>query len=252
MDIIDSNGDIVQLGFEPSYGNVNYHSYLWQKGLDFFDEDLNVTLNTQGHVDVLNWFRDFNSDIPRTKLTAFGEQNATFGTSPFAAERVAMIVEVDDLHHRISEYGTTFEYGVTYIPIPDEDGIRVNWGSGFSLELYDTGSLTEQQKKGTWEFAKYLMTKEVQLKFAQSTGWLMANKKAMNEFVEGNELLTKVYEEVAYARDKIYVPYSPNWHGDFNPFWESFLNGDLTAIEALQQGTDYFNEKKQNWELTRK
>ena len=180
------------------------------KGLDFFDEDLNVTLNTQGHVDVLNWVRDFNSDIPRTKLTAFGEQNATFGTSPFAAERVAMIVEVDDLHHRISEYGTTFEYGVTYIPIPDEDGIRVNWGSGFSLELYDTGSLTEQQKKGTWEFAKYLMTKEVQLKFAQSTGWLMANKKAMNEFVEGNELLTKVYEEVAYARDKIYVPYSPN------------------------------------------
>lgn len=252
LDIIDGSGNITQLGFEPSYGNVNYHCYLWQKGLDFFDSNLNVTLNTQGHADVLNWIKDFNNDIPRTKLTAFGEQNATFGTSPFVAERVAMIVEVDNLHFRINDYGANMNYGVSYIPIPDENGIRVNWGSGFSLELYDTGSLTEKQKKGTWEFAKYLMSKEVQLKVAKATGWLMANKEATEEFVQGDPLLTRIYEEVAYAKDKIYVPYSPNWNGDFGPFWYSFLNGEITATEALQQGTNYFNEKKRNWELTRK
>ncbi len=211
-----------------------------------------MTLNTQGHADVLNWIKDFNNDIPRTKLTAFGEQNATFGTSPFVAERVAMIVEVDNLHFRINDYGANMNYGVSYIPIPDENGIRVNWGSGFSLELYDTGSLTEKQKKGTWEFAKYLMSKEVQLKVAKATGWLMANKEATEEFVQGDPLLTRIYEEVAYAKDKIYVPYSPNWNGDFGPFWYSFLNGEITATEALQQGTNYFNEKKRNWELTRK
>ncbi|MFA5720225.1 MAG: extracellular solute-binding protein [Acholeplasmataceae bacterium] len=250
LDILDASGNIKQLGFDPSYGNVAYHSYLWQKGLDMFDEDLNVTLQGQEYIDVLNWIKDFNSDIPRAKLTAFGEQNATFGTSPFASERVAMIIEVDDLHYRIQDYGSNINYGVTYIPVPDDEGIRINWGSGFSLELYDTGKLTDAQKKGTWEFAKYIASVNVQKRLADATGWLMGNKEAMQDYVKNNALLSRIFEEVSYAKDKVYVPYAPNWNGDFVTFWNSFLNDEYDAQAALQAAIRHFNEKKTNWEKT--
>ena len=54
-------GQIQRLGFDPTYGNATYHGWLWQTGLDFFDEALNPTLNTQGHIDVLEWIIGFNS-----------------------------------------------------------------------------------------------------------------------------------------------------------------------------------------------
>ncbi len=157
----DSNGRLTRLGFEPTYGNATYHGWLWQKGLDFFDENQMPTLNTPGHVEVLQWIMNFNNDIERSELTAFGEGNQTLGINPFASERVAMIVEVDGLYQIIKDAGATFNYGVAPIPIP-EGGTRVNWGSGFSIEMYDNGKNETDERDGTYEFLKYLLSKDIQ------------------------------------------------------------------------------------------
>src|SRR5690554_416295 len=86
FDVVEGN-QIQRLGFDPTYGNATYHGWLWQNGLDFFDENLNPTLNTQGHRDVLQWIIDFNGqDYTRSQLTAFGEANQMLGINPFAAE----------------------------------------------------------------------------------------------------------------------------------------------------------------------
>ncbi|MBN2503772.1 MAG: extracellular solute-binding protein [Bacilli bacterium] len=250
LDVVEGD-EIQQLGFDPTYGNATYHGWLWQTGLDFFDDDLNPTLNTQGHIDVLQWMIDFNSEYSRSQLTAFGDANAMLGINPFAGERVAMIVEVDGLYQIIKNAGATFNYGVTQIPVPDEDGIRVNWGSGFSVEMYDNGKGEDDQKAGAWEFLKYLMSYDVQMELAEVNGWIMAHQGAMETVAEGNPILERLLEEVAYAVDKRYVPYAPSWHGnDWQPYYSQALEGELSAAEALEAARNNYLQKKANWEAT--
>lgn len=187
FDKVDNDGNIERLGFDPTYGDATYHGWLWETGLDFFDEDLNPTLNTQGHIDVLNWILDFNSNFTRTQLNAFGEANAMLGLNPFAAERVAMIIGNDGLYQTIINSGATFDYGVSMIPIPDENGIHVNWGSGFSLEMYNNGNNTEAEIQGAFEFYKYLLSEDVQIQLAEINGWIMGHIDGMNEYVKINQ-----------------------------------------------------------------
>ena len=138
LDIVDGN-DIDRIGFDPTYGQGTYMGYLWQSGLDFFDEDKNVTLDTQGHYDVLDWMVNFNSEYSSSQLNAFGEANTILGIDPFAAGRVSMIIAVDSLYQTLEDFDSSLNYGVAPIPLPDEDGTRVNWGSGFSIEMYTNG-----------------------------------------------------------------------------------------------------------------
>lgn len=251
FDVVEG-GDIERLGFDPTYGNATYHGWLWQTGLDFFDDEMNPTLNTQTHEDVLNWIIDFNGDdYTRSQLTAFGEGNQMLGINPFAAERVAMIVEVDGLYQIIKNAGADFNYGVAPIPIPDEGGIHVNWGSGFSIEMYDNGKNEDDQKAGTYEFLKYLLSKDVQIELAEVNGWIMSHISAMEEYTADVPIMQKLLIEVDDAIDKQYIPYAPSWHGnDWQPFYTQALNGDLTAAEALAAAREHYLQKKENWEAT--
>ena len=247
LDIVE-DGEIVQLGFDPTYGNATYHGWLWQNNLDFFDENKMPTLNTQAHVDVLNWIINFNDEYTRNQLTAFGEGNQLLGINPFAAERVAMMVETDGLYQIIKDAGATFNYGVAPIPIP-EGGRRVNWGSGFSIEMYDNGDDDTESRDGTYQFLRYLMSKETQIRLAEVNGWLMSHIAAMEEHVAGDPILEKILEEVDYAVDKVYIPYAPSWHGnDWQPYYTEALSGTMTAEEALAAARANYLQKKENYD----
>ena len=249
FDTLDGN-ELTRLGFDPTYGNATYHGWLWQKGLDFFDDNKLPTLNTQAHIDVLNWIINFNSEYTRNQLTAFGEANNLLGTNPFASQRVAMIVEVDGLYQIIKDAGATFNYGVAPIPIP-EGGTRVNWGSGFSIEMYDNGKDETVQRDGAFEFYKYLLSKDIQKRLAEVNGWIMSHITAMEEYVAGNEILEKLLAEVDYAVDKVYIPYAPSWHGnDWQPYYQEALSGTMTAEQALAAARTNYLQKKQNYDDT--
>ncbi|MFH0992837.1 MAG: extracellular solute-binding protein [bacterium] len=250
LDIVD-DGVIQQLGFDPTYGNATYHGWLWEAGLDFFDTAGNPTLNTQAHLDILNWIKDFNSEYTRNQLVAFGDANTMLGINPFASGRVAMMVETDGLYQTIREADVDFEYGVTTIPIPDENGVRVNWGSGFSIELYDNGDGDTASRQGAWEFLKYIMSEDIQIDLATINGWLMAHKGAMATVAADDPITARLVEEVEYAKDKIYIPYAPSWHGnDWQPFYTQFLSGEITAEQCLQNARNNYLQKQENYNAT--
>ncbi len=159
-----------------------------------------------------------------------------------------MIVEVDGLYQVIKDAGATFNYGVAPIPIP-EGGRRVNWGSGFSIEMYDNGKNETAERDGAFMFYKYLLSKDIQKRLAQVNGWIMSHISAMEEYVEGNPILEKLLAEVDYAVDKVYIPYAPSWHGnDWQPFYSEALSGTKTAEQALAAARANYLQKKQNYD----
>ncbi|PKK96569.1 MAG: hypothetical protein CVV58_05695 [Tenericutes bacterium HGW-Tenericutes-3] len=243
-----TNGDITRIGFDPTYGNATYHGWLWQANLDFFDDNKMPTLNTQGHVDILNWIINFNDNFTRGQLTAFGEGNQMLGINPFASERVAMIVDSDGLYQQIINAGATFNYGVAPIPIPD-GGRHVNWGSGFSIEMYDNGKDEDAQRDGSFEFLKYLLSKETQIRLAEVNGWLMSHITAMEEYAADKPIMLDLLNEVDDAVDKVYIPYAPSWHGnDWQSYYTEALNGTMTAEQALAAARANYLQKKENYD----
>lgn len=247
FDVVE-DGTIERLGFDPTYGDATYHGWLWEAGLDFFDEDLNPTLNTQGHIDVMNWIIDFNNDLTRTQLTSFGEANQMLGLNPFAAERVAMIIGNDGLYQTIINSGSDINYDVAPIPVPDENGVHVNWGSGFSLEMYNNGDDSEAETAGAFAFYKYLLSYDTQLQLGEINGWIMSHISAMDEYVLDKPIMQKLLAEVDYAMDKVYVPYAPSWHGnDWQPYYTQILNKDLTPEEGLLAARNNYLQKQENY-----
>ncbi len=243
---------ITRLGFDPTYGNTHYHGWLWQTGLDFFDDELNPTLDTQGHLDVLEWIIGFNSDFTRGQLTAFGEASEMLGINVFASERVAMIVDTDGLYQTLKQADAEISYGVAPIPVPDEDGIRVSWGSGFSLEMFDNGTGDQVRRTGAWELFKYLLEHDTQIALANATGWIMGLRSAMMEYAGGDPVLQAILEEIDYAVDKVFVRYAPSWHGaDWYPYYTEALDGTLTPAGALAAARAHLLQKRANWEATR-
>jgi len=244
----DVSGNTINvLGFDPSFGEGTYKQFLWQSGLDYFDEDFNVTLDTPEHLEILEWMYDFNSEYSRSALDAFGEANEMLGINPFAAGNLGMMIASDGLYETLRPLGDSMRYGVAPIPLPDENGVRVNWGSGFSIEMYDNGD--EARKQGAWEFMKYLMTYEVQQDMAEVLGWLMSSIPAMTDYAEGNPILEAFIEELNYAVDKVYVPYAPNWHAvDWDQYFEEGLRGAMTAEEVLQAAISNYIQKRENYE----
>jgi|LGVF01.2.fsa_nt_gb multiple sugar transport system substrate-binding protein len=250
LDVVDGS-DIERIGFDPTYGQGTYMGYLWQSGLDYFDVNQQVTLNTQGHYDVLDWMVTFNEEFTRAQLNAFGEANTILGIDPFAAGRVSMMIATDGLYQTLLDYDSTMNYAVAPIPLPDEDGVRVNWGSGFSLELYTNGRDLDETAQGSWEFTRYLMSKDVQVEYADAVGWIMGNTEAMAVVAEGNPIITALVEECEYAVDKLYVPYAPAWHaGDWFQFYDELKAGTMTVQETLDNAVSWYNEKQTNYNAT--
>lgn len=244
----DSNGNLEVLGFDPSQGNNNFAAWLWQKGLDFFDDDLNPTANTPENEEILKWVGEFNKEISRETIEAFGSANQMLGIDPFVAQKFGMIIDTDALYSKLKQHGVDFEYGIAPIPYP-EDGIRINWASGFSLEMYKNKTTSEEKTKAVWEFYKFLLQKDTMKTIAGFAGGISSNLTAMEEFAQNDPLLAKLVNELNYAVDKKYIPYAPSWHGaDWGPIYFNFLNQNITAKQALQEAQDLYLQKKANWE----
>lgn len=249
---VDSNGDLEVVGFHPSSGNNTFASWLWQKDLDFFNDDLQPVLNSPEVEEILEWVGNFNGHIPFEKIQAFGAANQMLGIDPFVAGKFGMMVDVDALYYKMKDAGTPFKFGVAPVPYP-EGGKRVNWSSGFSLEMYKNKNNSDAKIKATFAFYKWLLSEEIMLKLADVLGGLTAHYPAMVEHSKDDPILTKIVEELKYAVDKRYVPFAPSWHGaDWGPIYNDYLNHNITAKEALIRAEKMFLEKKANWESTQK
>jgi multiple sugar transport system substrate-binding protein len=76
------------------------------------------------------------------------------------------------------QYSADFETGVTLIPQAGEGGTNAVISQGPSVCMFEKG---EQQNKATWELIKFLLSKDVQIAYAQQSGYIPALKAAQED-----------------------------------------------------------------------
>jgi ABC-type glycerol-3-phosphate transport system substrate-binding protein len=96
-----------------------------------------------------------------------------------------------------------------------------------------TPELAQRRNRGSWEFAKFLYSRDVQQQLYDIAPFLLSHREFLGEFSADDPVLVSLADSIPFAIEKLYVPMVPKWHSDLNGQLQSFYNGTKTAQEVL-------------------
>ena len=229
----DGNKEMIDvMGFDPVMGNFLFWTLAWTNGGDFFDDDLNPTINSAKNVEALEYMVRLHTKYGKGAMQAFNSQASALQIDPFAAGKAAMEVHNEGLYAIIKQNAPDLNFGVA--PIPYQGDNRANWSSGFTLEIFEKGD--QDKRDAAWLFFKELISTENQVGFYERTGWLMSDKALFElDSVKNDPVMKTLIEESEYAKNIEYVEADTAWHVTITPFIEAALLLEKTPQEALDE-----------------
>lgn len=234
------NGDnFERIGYYPLW---NIGADVWMlnadKGVSWFDEEENVTINTPEKVEALKWIVDWQEYYGRNTIQ---NHEAEFGSGvadPFISGLVAMRGQNINYYANLAENAPEdFNFGVAQLPEKEKGSGHYSWGGGFVLEIPHGAKHPEE----SYEFMKYLTSTEIQEKFGLNSFDIMANMEANENLINHPDLNEKghmIYEMAHKNLDVTTltpVPITaPDFHSLVNSPIDEVLLGNRSPEEALE------------------
>ena len=136
----ETGDNFAQMGYVPYFNQAWHYTYGFSWGADFFDEEAcEVTPNTPEMVEAMQFVYDFVGEMDPAKVQAFIQAARRPGAppqeSPWTQGRLASMVTGDWQIAQNREYAPDMEYGITYIPVPEEGMDSQSWAGGWSMVI---------------------------------------------------------------------------------------------------------------------
>ena len=164
-----------------------------------------------------------------------GQNTLDAFSSGNAAMIVASTANLGDLKSKI---GDSFELGTAYFPAVlegDEGGVSVG---GASLWIMDKGD--DEKEDAAFEFIKFMVSAESQVKWAQATGYFSVSTDAyelpeMVEYLEANPEFKTAIEQLRENNNKsgAVLGVFPEARAAIEENIEKVLNNEITAQNAV-------------------
>ncbi len=216
-----------QVGFHPRLGNNIFVQMVWSQGGEFFDQDMNPTINTDKNIEVIEWWVRMVNKYPVRAFNAFSTQASAAAVSPFIQGKVSLLIDNNELAWKIKDLAPDLRFGVTAVPYDGEEN-RTAWSGGFTLEI--SAAADKAKQDAAWKFIRYMTGPEVQSNLTETLRWLpclVDSLDALKEGADANELA--IIEESKYRRHFDYVEASPQWWGYVDPQISKLEQGELTS-----------------------
>lgn len=197
-----------------------FDAFLGQAGGRYLDEDGRFAFNGQPALDMLNfWQRIIDSGAGKTSSS----QTEDF----FNGNQGMIIASTANLTNYFGR--ANFDLGVAQLPCNVECYAPIG---GANFYLLDTG--TDAQKEASWTFLSWLIEPERLAEFSVATGYMAAQKSALD-----SPLLMERLTELPAARVTYDQMASHGYPRTLVPFWGE-VHSQLTLIteEVLLGGTD--------------
>lgn len=177
LDVKNEDGSYERLGFFP--GTLEWNAWAFSAdGKDYVDAEGNVNVNTNEKIKMFeNIYNDFYKYYGKKELDSFSAEFGNGMTNPFVAGKVAMWVNTPTEFTKVRDYAPEKNYGVALLPALEEGGEHNSWGGGFSVEI----PYGAKDVEGSWEFAKFITSKESQVYWASQVYDTVANIEACKD-----------------------------------------------------------------------
>ncbi len=233
----DSEGNFTQMGFIPTYGNVQTSIIMaWELGAKILSDDgTKVSLTNQPTVDAFNWLVNFYDQYKLKDVSTF---IAGFGFAEqhgFISEKLAMMILDNSFPDQINLYNKNLEYGVA--DIPTFEGHKPVSSTGSWWFAIPRGA---KHKEEAWEFMKFAVQKNIQLEEAERQKALLfpSNKYAAEDpsFLALNPPNKIFVELLEHSKTPAIVPLA------HDVFWREFVGAQEKVIHKIQSPLEALKE----------
>ena len=230
----DDDGNMIQCGYDMHDLGL-FSAYLWQAGGELVNADTDpatIAFNSEAGLKALNFIYKLQNE-DHVYEVGFNE---AYNGQAFIAGKAAMTVTGPwDLN---SVLAAGFRLGI--VPCPAGDGGYASSMGGFGLAI---PALAEHPREAMDFIEWWACNPENSVLFTKINGYLPANKEAAeDEYIKGNEYLSAMFDAFQYGRIRPKVlGYGSMEQLAMTPNWQLFMNGEISAEEALQTGEEMGN-----------
>lgn len=232
LDVKNESGSYERLGFYP--GTLEWNAWAYSAdGKDYTDTEGNVYVNTPEKVKMFEGiYNDFYEYYGKKELDSFSAEFGNGMTNPFVAGKVAMWVNTPTEFTKVRDYAPDKNYGVALLPALEEGGEHYSWGGGFSVEIpYGAKDID-----GSWEFVKFITSKESQVYWASQVYDTVANIEASQDpslmEIPVFKMALEAMPTTVVTLDRLTAPGASDM---VLPYLDEIILGNKTPQDALDE-----------------
>lgn len=232
LDVKNESGSYERLGFYP--GTLEWNAWAYSAdGKDYTDTEGNVYVNTPEKVKMFEGiYNDFYEYYGKKELDSFSAEFGNGMTNPFVAGKVAMWVNTPTEFTKVRDYAPDKNYGVALLPALEEGGEHYSWGGGFSVEI----PYGAKDVDGSWEFVKFITSKESQVYWASQVYDTVANIEASQDpslmEIPVFKMALEAMPTTVVTLDRLTAPGASDM---VLPYLDEIILGNKTPQEALDE-----------------
>lgn len=231
----DANGNYTKMGFIPWLNQGWHYTYGFSFGGEFFDEAAcEVTPDHEQIVAAFTWVQDYCEALGFQEVSAFGSPSMQPGAPPqehpFIVGNLAMQITGDWMINQLATYAPDMDYGITFIPVPNEGDEPSTWAGGWSVAMPQGAKNPE----GAAEFMQYIGGEEGQRTYATESKHLPTILSLLEEediFDERHKFFSE--ELLPIAKNRPPLPVGALYWDELTAAWQATYLGEAEPAEAL-------------------
>ncbi len=231
----ESGDNFAQMGYVPYFNQAWHYSYGFSWGSDFFNEEAcEVTPNTEEMIAACGFVQDWCTELDPAKVQAFIQAAMRSGAppqeSPWTQGRLATMMTGDWQIAQNREYAPDMDYGITYIPVPEEGMESSTWAGGWSLVIPEGA----QQPEAATQFLLFACGEPGQRIYTEDTAHiptLLALQEDKSLFEERH--LFFVNELLPGTQNRPPLPVGARYRDDLTAAWQQIYLNEEEPEPAL-------------------
>ena len=237
------DGNYTRMGFIP-WANQGWHyTYGFSWGGEFFDQEAcEVTPDNPQVVAAFQWVYDYCQELGAQQVSAFGTPTMQPGfppqQHPFITGNLAMQITGDWMINQLRTYAPEMDYGITFIPVPNEGDESATWAGGWSMAM----PLGAKQPEAAFEFMTWMAGEEGQRIYTRESAHLPTWEALLADetlFEERHRFFSQ--ELLPIAKNRPPLPVGAKYWDELTAAWQAvYLNEQepqaaLTAVKERVQ-----------------
>jgi len=173
LDVRDEGGAYTRMGFVPWFAQGWHYTWGFNFGGSFYSpEECQITAMNEGVVAGFNYMYETANALGAAEvqefMSAVNRPDAPPAQNPFYTGAIGFMISGDWEIAAMANYAPEVDYGVTYIPVPNEGDSPTSWSAGFSVVMPQGAKNPE----GAIAFMRYMTGAEGQRVYVQDTSHL--------------------------------------------------------------------------------
>ena len=239
IDERDASGNYTRMGFVP-WANQGWHyTYGFSWGGEFFDpQACAVTPTDQPIVDAFSWVQAYCEERDPAAVNAFAGPTMQPGFAvqehPFLTGSLAMQITGDWAIAQNARYAPDLDYGITWMPVPNDGDESVTWSGGWSLVMPQGAKNPEP----AFRFMSWMTGEDGQRIYTEESSHLPTWEALLGEEDIFSERHRFFAELLPTSRNRPPLPVGAKYWDELTVAWQSTYLGEAEPEAALQTVAD--------------